>query len=355
MRFLIRLNLAFVNAHRHARKEFASNFASSPLKPAEARILQESEAQLRLAEEDLKNIDRVDVITVKGHLLCLILLNQAIQFVEQLCKQNLIPEDAASELLEKLDKYVENVSLCDKMELEHKDRLNQSTKIIRLRQLPQNIVTEFNILAAIEEMTKSNLYPPGRRSSTDSSTISTLTPLALNRIVSGVPEQQDILSPFSPIEFEDSEDALRNKKLSTIAGSLNIEDEIQVSTLSIPSGIEELDDTPNGNSRNGSEKKNIVSAIEEMTNFNFSAPPRASIDSSTSNIPLAFSPIKIEESEDEIIAGSCSTEDEIPLGSLAIPSGIEDSGDTPNDKSPDGNRSCFLVSALEDDEKPVGF
>ena len=359
MRFLIRLNLAFVNAHRHARKEFASNFASSPLKPAEARILQESEAQLRLAEEDLKNIDRVDVITVKGHLLCLILLNKAIQFVEQLCKQNLIPEAAASELLEKLDLYVENVSLCDKMELEHKDRLNQSTKIIRLRQLPQNINTEFNILAAIEEMTKSNLYPPGRRSSTGSSTNNTLTPLALNRIVSGVPEQQDILSPFSPIEFEDSEDALiRNKNLSTIAGSLNIEDEIQVSTLSIPSGIEELDDTPNGNSRNGSEKKNIVSAIEEMTNFNFSAPPRASIDSSTSNIPLAFSPIKSEDSEDEIIAGSCSTEDEIPLGSLSLPSGIKDSGDTPNDKSPDGNRgdrSCFLLSALEDDERPVGF
>lgn len=132
--------------------------------------------------------------------------------------------------------------------------------------------------------------------------------------------------------------------MSTIAGSLNIEDEIQVSTLSIPSGIEELDDTPNGNSRNGSEKKNIVSAIEE-----------ASIDSSTSNIPLAFSPIKIEDSEDEIIAGSCSTEDEIPLGSLSIPSGIEDSGDTPNDKSPDGNRSSFLLSALEDDDKPVGF
>ena len=290
MRFLIRLNLAFVNAHRHARREFASNFASSPLKPAEARILQESEAQIRLAEEDLKNIDRVDVITVKGHLLCLILLNQAVQFVEQLCKQNLIPEAAASELLEKLDKYVENVSLCDKMELEHKDRLSHTTKIIRLRQLPQNIVTEFNIMAAIEEMTKSNLYPP-RRASTDSST----------RHLAEIPLTTIISSPFSPIEFENSEDALeiRPKNLSTIAGSLNIEDEIQVSTLSIPSGIEEID-KPNDNGRNGNEngRENIVSAIEEMTNFKFSAPPRESIDSSTKHIPLAFSPIKTEDSEE---------------------------------------------------------
>jgi hypothetical protein len=273
-------------------------------------------------------------------------LNQAVQFVEQLCKQNLIPEAAASELLEKLDKYVENVSLCDKMELEHKDRLSHTTKIIRLRQLPQNIVTEFNIMAAIEEMTKSNLYPP-RRASTDSST----------RHLAEIPLTTIISSPFSPIEFENSEDALeiRPKNLSTIAGSLNIEDEIQVSTLSIPSGIEEID-KPNDNGRNGNEngRENIVSAIEEMTNFKFSAPPRESIDSSTNNIPLAFSPIKTEESEDEIIVSSHSTEDEIQPGSLTIPTG-EEVGDTPINDSTDGNRSSFLLGALNDDDKPVGF
>ena len=121
---------------------------------AEKQILEESQAQIKFAEADLNNIDQVDVMTVKGHLLTLILLKKSVQFVEKLSRQNLIPEAAASDLLEKLDRYVENVSLCDKLDPEHDGRLSTTTKIIRLRQLPNDVIKEFNILAAIDEMPK---------------------------------------------------------------------------------------------------------------------------------------------------------------------------------------------------------
>ncbi|KAL3781604.1 hypothetical protein ACHAW5_010534 [Stephanodiscus triporus] len=162
IRFLIRLNLAFVGAHRYSRRVFESQFASNPLTPAEEQIIKESEAQIKLAEADLNKIDQVDVNTVKGHLLTLILLKKSVQFVEQLSRQNLIPEAAASELLEKLDGYVENVSLCKKLYKEHNETLNTATKILRLRRLPSNIIEEYNILGAIDEMTKTTLSPPTR-------------------------------------------------------------------------------------------------------------------------------------------------------------------------------------------------
>jgi hypothetical protein len=147
---------------RYSRKVFESQFASNPLTPAEEQIIKESEAQIKLAEADLNKIDQVDVNTVKGHLLTLILLKKSVQFVEQLSRQNLIPEAAASELLEKLDGYVENVSLCEKLYKEHNETLNTTTKILRLRQLPSNIIEEYNILTAIDEITKTTLSPPTR-------------------------------------------------------------------------------------------------------------------------------------------------------------------------------------------------
>ena len=147
---------------RYSRRVFESQFASNPLTPAEEQIIKESEAQVKLAEADLNSIDQVDVTTVKGHQLTSILLKKSVHFVEQLSRQNLIPEAAASELLEKLDRYVENVSLCEKLYTEHNERLSTTTKILRLRQLPNDVIEEFNIWTAIDEMTKSSLSPPKR-------------------------------------------------------------------------------------------------------------------------------------------------------------------------------------------------
>jgi hypothetical protein len=139
---------------RYARQVFETQFASNPLTAVEEQIIKESEAQVKLAEADLNDIDQVDVKTVKGHLLTLVLLKKSVQFVEQLSRQNLIPEAAASVLLEKLDRYIENVSLCDKLDMDHNERLSTTTMIVRLRQLPRNIIEEFNIRVAIDEMSR---------------------------------------------------------------------------------------------------------------------------------------------------------------------------------------------------------
>merc|ERR1712129_382817 len=150
-RFLVRQNLAFVRAHRHSKRVFDNQFANpESLTPAEAQVIKESQEQVRLAEADLNGIDLNNVLNVKGHLLCLILLNKSVQYVEQLSRQNLIPEIAASELLEKLDVYIEKIWTCDVVL--HEGRLSTSTKITRLKQLPRNIINNFHIHAAIHEM-----------------------------------------------------------------------------------------------------------------------------------------------------------------------------------------------------------
>ena len=106
IRFLVRHNLTFVRAHtqatflqnsihsyflwyrfqaylRHSRKVFEGEFASNPLTSAEAKVTEESQAQVKLAEADLNDIDEADVSAVKGYLLCLILLNKSVQYVER--------------------------------------------------------------------------------------------------------------------------------------------------------------------------------------------------------------------------------------------------------------------------------
>ena len=126
--------------------------------PAEAQVIEESNGQIQLAEADLNDIDQVDVMAVKGHLLCLVLLNNSVKYVERLSRQHLIPEQAASELLQVLDDQVENVWVCSK--LVHDGRLSTSTQLTRLRQLPPDIIQEFDIWRQIAEISQNSFIPP---------------------------------------------------------------------------------------------------------------------------------------------------------------------------------------------------
>lgn len=161
----MRQNLAFVRSHRHAQQIFQDRFLRvyGKLSPAEAQIIQESQAQIRKAEADINDIDHADVLSVKGHLLSLILLNNSVQYVERLSRQKLISEAPASDLLEVLDGLVEDTWVCE--ELSHSGRLSTSTQISRLQQLPTHIMKEFNIWEAIDEMIKATSSPGGLRDS----------------------------------------------------------------------------------------------------------------------------------------------------------------------------------------------
>ena len=125
------------------------------LSPAERQVVEESQAQIiKLAEADVNDIEREDVLAVKGHLLSLILLNKSIQYVEQLSRQNLIPEAAASELLGVLDEYVDNIWVCQ--QLAHCGRLTTSVKLEFLQKMPKHIQEEFS-----ESILRSRSYSLG--------------------------------------------------------------------------------------------------------------------------------------------------------------------------------------------------
>lgn len=149
---LVRQSVAFVRAHRQAQKEFEEHFASSPPTLAEEKVLEESKTQVLLAEGDLDGIDRDDVERIKGLMLCRILLNEAVQYVETLSKQNLIPVKDAGEVLEELGECIENVTICKKFD--HEGRLSLAMQVDRLRQLPSDRLDEFNLWTVIEVMSE---------------------------------------------------------------------------------------------------------------------------------------------------------------------------------------------------------
>ena len=150
---------------RHAQQVFQEFFTTTPgtLSAAEAQVINESKAQVKLSESALDDIDQKVVLAVKGHLLSLILLNKSVQYVEQLSRKNLIPEAAATQLLEVLDGHVETVWLCS--QLAHNGRLSTSTQIKKLEQLPTHIMEEFNIWEAIEDMRRSTTQRGGLKDS----------------------------------------------------------------------------------------------------------------------------------------------------------------------------------------------
>lgn len=150
--FAVRQSLAFCNAHRQAQKEFVEEFTSCPLKPADEQVIEESNAQIMLAEADLKGIDTDDVNLIKGHLVCRILLNNAIKYVVSLSRQRLIPEKDANEMVELLTGYSERILLCRR--LYHEGILELVEQSRNLSRLPPHRIEELNLAPIIEAMAR---------------------------------------------------------------------------------------------------------------------------------------------------------------------------------------------------------
>ena len=151
----LRQALAFVRAHRRAQNEFRVTFASTPPTAAEEKILDESKAQVALAEADLDDVVLEDKERIKGHMLCRIILNGAVKYIGTLSEQGLIPEKDATDLLEYLNELLDNITVCRKYI--HEGRLNLATQVDRLRQLPSRTIQEFNLYDAIDELSRRSL------------------------------------------------------------------------------------------------------------------------------------------------------------------------------------------------------
>ncbi len=155
--FSVRQSLAFRNAHLNAQKVFVEEFATCPLSPAEEKVLEESMEQVRLADEDLSGIDKDDVNMIKGHLVCRILLNKAVKYVETLSWQGLIPEKDANEMLALLFGYREQVLLC--RTLHHTGFFDLKKQFQSLRRLPQHRIEELNLAPMIQTMARNEAVP----------------------------------------------------------------------------------------------------------------------------------------------------------------------------------------------------
>jgi hypothetical protein len=155
--FSVRQSLAFKNAHRKAQKVFMEEFASHPLTCADEKVIKESEAQVLLADADLEGIDTDDVNLIKGHLICRILLNKAVKYVETLSRQGLIPEKDANEMLELLDGYGERMFLCRR--LIHEGMLDLAQQSKHLRRLPSHRIEELNLAPVIKSLPREVSVP----------------------------------------------------------------------------------------------------------------------------------------------------------------------------------------------------
>lgn len=117
---------------------FKQDFATEVLTVAEETVLDESNAQIKLAEASLEKLDRSDIHVVVSHFACHILLNKSVHFVEQLAKQNLIPETEASAMLVELDEYIEHLLECEK--ISHEDVMSPSQQSSILQQMAASSV-----------------------------------------------------------------------------------------------------------------------------------------------------------------------------------------------------------------------
>ena len=215
--FSVRQSLAFQHAHRHAQKVFVEEFASNPLTPADEKVLDESRAQVQLAVADLEEIDTFDVNLIKGHLICRILINKAVEYVVTLSWQGLIPEKDANEMLELLNGYRDQMTLCRR--LHHQGIIDLPKQSKFLRRLPLDVIEELNLASVIETMSKVGVVPPviksvieGSKNEGDNNVDDAADTEAVDDLTTSLPEDSDKNSLFSSLRGRDSSLSLSGSK-----------------------------------------------------------------------------------------------------------------------------------------------
>lgn len=82
--------LSFMEAHRQARKTFSEQLSdSTSVDATENVVLDESKAETDAAQKELDEVEKDDVLVVKSHYFCVILLNKGTCFALQLTIMNL--------------------------------------------------------------------------------------------------------------------------------------------------------------------------------------------------------------------------------------------------------------------------
>ncbi len=135
--------LAFIKTHEDAQKFFMEEFSSSEeesLTTVERRVLDESAVQIEKAKGTLKSLDFDDVLMIKSLYACQILLNRSARYFEKLNKRGLVSDKEAGEFLEEVESYI-NSTLEPHEDIRY-GRMSSDTKAIRLRSLPEHMLSD---------------------------------------------------------------------------------------------------------------------------------------------------------------------------------------------------------------------
>lgn len=127
--------LCFIRAHDIAKSKFSTYCAevqadkkskSGPNSIAQQAVIEEVDAQIKLADDALKELDQDDVTQITSHYACQVLLNKSAFFFQTLAKQGLMTEKEASEFMDEIEDDVIDTSECQKAK--HDGELTDSVK-----------------------------------------------------------------------------------------------------------------------------------------------------------------------------------------------------------------------------------
>ena len=104
---------------------------------------------MELADQALGCFDEDDVLAVKSHYVCHILLNSAAYYYIKLRKVGLVTEREAGECLEEIEEYVFDTLQC--AETEHDEEVDTVEKFRRISVIPKS-VRDFSAMASMTDV-----------------------------------------------------------------------------------------------------------------------------------------------------------------------------------------------------------
>jgi|GEM_PF-4626784 len=113
------------------------------LSSAEKIVLEESAAQVRLADKALLALDKEDVKMIKSHYACQILLSRSAHYFSRLSKYGLMTEREAGEFIEEIEKEMHNLIAC--REFTHQDEISHNMKMHRLSRIPDYMLVNMHL------------------------------------------------------------------------------------------------------------------------------------------------------------------------------------------------------------------
>jgi hypothetical protein len=140
MRFAVERALAFMEAHKNARKILKCEFLNSDtsdLSQAEKLVMKESKIQCEKAVALIRTFPERDVEMIVSHKFCTILLTGNAQHVEGLAEARVLKGVEAEEFLEEIQEQLNSIEHCSmkqhagELPLATKSQLNKDLQVVR--------------------------------------------------------------------------------------------------------------------------------------------------------------------------------------------------------------------------------